>query len=48
MHIFLLLCSLLLWNGVMVSAQKKIQKLPDEEKESPAQIRTPQTLSRGE
>ncbi|KAM7096785.1 anterior gradient protein 3-like [Ciconia maguari] len=47
MHAFPLLCFLLLCNGVMLSVQKKIQKLPDEEKESPAQIQTLQTLSRG-
>ncbi|XP_074684426.1 anterior gradient protein 3-like [Strix aluco] len=44
MHAFPLLCSLLLCNGIMVAPQKQ---LPDEEKESPTQIRTPQTLSRG-
>ncbi|GAB0191841.1 anterior gradient protein 3-like [Grus japonensis] len=46
MHAFPLLCSLLLCNGVTVAAQKKIQKLPDEGEESPAQVQTPQTLSR--
>lgn len=48
MRSFLLLCSLLLCNGLMVAAQEKVQKLPKEEKGSPAQIRIPQTLSRGE
>ncbi|XP_009481833.2 anterior gradient protein 3-like [Pelecanus crispus] len=47
MHAFLFLCCLLLWNGVTVSVQKEIQKLPDEEKASLVHIRTPQTLSRG-
>ncbi|XP_075612004.1 anterior gradient protein 3-like [Balearica regulorum gibbericeps] len=47
MHAFPLLCSLLLCNDVIVAAQKKIQKLPDEGEESPAQVQTPQTLSRG-
>lgn len=32
----------------MVAAQEKVQKLPKEEEGSPAQIRIPQTLSRGE
>ncbi|XP_062435266.1 anterior gradient protein 3-like [Rhea pennata] len=45
---FPLLFSILLCNGLMVATQRKVQELPDEEEEkSPAQIRTPQTLSRG-
>ncbi|XP_009943062.2 anterior gradient protein 3-like [Opisthocomus hoazin] len=47
MHAFIFLCSLLLCNGMAVAAHKMIQRLPDEEEESPAWIRTPQTLSRG-
>ncbi|KAK2526183.1 anterior gradient protein 3 [Columba guinea] len=47
MHTFLFLCSLLLCNSLTLAAQRKIQQLRDEEEESPAQVRTPQTLSRG-
>ncbi|XP_053900052.1 anterior gradient protein 3-like isoform X1 [Malaclemys terrapin pileata] len=51
MHSFQLLCSLLLCNALVVAAQRKLQKVPEqeeqEEEENITRIRMPQTLSRG-
>ncbi|XP_026509746.1 anterior gradient protein 2 homolog [Terrapene carolina triunguis] len=45
MHSFQLLCSLLLCNALVVAAQRKLQKVPEQE-ENITRIRMPQTLSR--
>ncbi|KAG6925638.1 anterior gradient protein 2 -like protein [Chelydra serpentina] len=47
MHSFQSLCSLLLCNALVVAAQRKLQKVPEQE-ENVMRIRMPQTLSRGE